>query len=159
MGLGSVPPHRGRPVCHHWCKSFILDCLMPRLHWAFLAHDSWLCQENSDCLFVDWGSGPIGDRNFPDTVMSRGAKIDQCRRAIRQKSFFSDSVLICFIRWGFFHFFPFSSASSFSAVDASNLAGSAGLLLFCFLFSFASELILRIFDHIWIWEILSGCSL
>ena len=32
-----------------------------RLHWAFLAHDSWLWLENSDCLLVYQVSRPIGN--------------------------------------------------------------------------------------------------
>ena len=48
--------------------------LTVRLHWTFLAHDSWPWLDNSDRLFVDWVSQPIGDRSFPVTVMRRALK-------------------------------------------------------------------------------------
>ena len=36
--------------------------------------DWWLRLENSCCLLVDWLSWPIGNRNFPVTVMRRALK-------------------------------------------------------------------------------------
>ena len=44
------------------------------LHRGFLVRDSSLWLKNSDCLFVNWDSGAMGDRNFPITVMSRTFK-------------------------------------------------------------------------------------
>ena len=68
----------------HFCESIYIDMkdiyacrcsiLKVRLHWAFLVRDSWPCLENSDRLLVDWIIRPIGDWNFPYTVMSHELK-------------------------------------------------------------------------------------